>query len=827
MSGWVVHKFGGTSVANLERIERVAAIVRAEPGEKKAIVVSALAGVTDALHDLVARAVRRDDSYLPQLRGLELRHLEIIETAHLGAQGSRLAELIRADGRDLADVLRAIWLGRSASEATVELVAGYGEVWSTQILQAVLRREGAPTAFIDAKEVLVIEPAEIGVSIDWATSRDRLEQALSTRPEPLVAITGYVASTKEGVPTTLKRNGSDYSASIFGALLEAQAITIWTDVDGVLSADPRRVPEAVVLDELSYDEAMELAYFGAKVVHPKTMAPAVDRQIPIWIRNTFAPEKRGTRVGPARPRTPTEAVRAVQGFSTVDGVALLNLEGTGMVGVPGVAQRLFGALREVGVSVIMISQASSEHSICFAVPEKSVELARATVLRAFAEELRVGQIQRVDSTEACSILAAVGDGMVETRGVAATFFAALARAGVNVRAIAQGSSERNISVVIDREQSTRALRAAHAGFFLSDQTISLGIVGAGLVGSTFLSQLEAQAEVLRREARVDLRVRGILNSKRMLLAEPTVDLSRWRDGFASSPTPPDLEAFERHIRAEHLPHAAIVDLSADDGMAARYAGWLARGIHVITPNKRAGAGPLPRYREIKDAAQKRRTHFYYEATVGAGLPVISTLRDLIQTGDRVLRIEGILSGTISYLFGELGAERSFSQIVTQAKELGYTEPDPRDDLSGVDVARKLVILARELGRTLELEEIRIQSLVPKELEATPTVEAFLQELPRFDARVEAHRKEAAETGDVLRYVGTVGPEGPATVELRRYPRTHPFAHVAPGDNILAFTTQRYRTHPLIVQGPGAGPEVTAGGVFADLLRLAAHLGAPT
>lgn len=827
MSGWVVHKFGGTSVANLERIQRVAAILRAEPGENKAIVVSALAGVTDALHELAERAATRDDSYLPKLRGLEVRHLELLEQAQLGAHGARLAEMIRGDGRDLADILRAVWLGRACSEGTLELIAGYGELWSTQILQAVLQQLGTPTGYLDAREVLVIEPAEIGVSIDWSTSKERLTAALVPKKERLLVIPGYVASTKAGVPTTLKRNGSDYSASIFGALLEATAITIWTDVDGVLSADPRRVPEAVVLDELSYDEAMELAYFGAKVVHPKTMAPAVDRQIPIWIRNTFAPEKRGTRIGPARPRGASSVRQAVKGFSTVDGVALLNLEGTGMVGVPGVAQRLFGALREVGVSVIMISQASSEHSICFAVPEKSVELARATVLRAFAEELRVGQIQRVDSTEACSILAAVGDGMVETRGVAATFFAALARAGVNVRAIAQGSSERNISVVIDRDQSTRALRAAHAGFYLSDQTISLGIIGAGLVGATFLSQLEAQAETLRRESRVDLRVRGILNSKRMLLAEPSVELARWKEGFAASPSGPDLDAFEQHVRAEHLPHAAIVDLSADDGLAERYSGWLARGIHVITPNKRAGAGPLLRYQAIKDAAKARRTHFYYEATVGAGLPVISTLRDLIQTGDRVLRIEGILSGTISYLFGELGPGRRFSEIVTAAKKLGYTEPDPRDDLSGRDVARKLVILAREMGRTIELDEVRVQSLVPKELEGLGSAEEFLAELPRFDQSMEQRRQEAEEAGDVLRYVGTVGPEGPATVELRPYPKAHAFARVAAGDNILAFTTTRYATHPLIVQGPGAGPEVTAGGVFADLLRLAAHLGAPT
>lgn len=831
---WVVHKFGGTSVANLERYRHVSGVVRREPGERKAIVVSAMAGVTDELHDLVDRARRRDDSYRERLSALEARHLAVVEGAGSSGDTAALSAAIRADVADIADVLRAIWLGRSCAEATLELVAGYGEVWSAQIMRAVLRGDGARASWIDAREVLVVEPAEIGVAVDWSLSRERLTRALQSRDEPLVVITGYVASTKDNVPTTLKRNGSDYSASIFGSLLEAISITIWTDVDGVLSADPRRVPEAVVLSDMSYDEAMELAYFGAKVVHPRTMAPAVERKIPIWIRNTFAPEIRGTCIGPSRGRRPSvtgdrvEASRAVKGFSTVDGVVLLNLEGTGMVGVPGVAQRLFGALREVGVSVIMISQASSEHSICFAVPERSAALAKATVLRAFAEELRTGQIQRVDQSSSCSILAAVGDGMVETPGVAATFFGALARAGVNVRAIAQGSSERNISAVIDRDQSTRALRAVHAGFYLSNQTLSVGVIGPGLVGSALLGQIAAQAAALRADFHIDLRVRALMDRRAMLLGDPAIDLGSWRDGLRGpASAPPELERFERHLRAEHLPHAVIIDATATEEVSDRYLDWLSHGIHVITPNKRAGAGPLPRYTAIRRRGRERGTHFFYEATVGAGLPVISTLRDLIQTGDRVQKIEGILSGTISYLFGELVGDRRFSEVVREAKRLGYTEPDPRDDLSGRDVARKLVILAREMGRMVELDDVKVQSLVPAELERVPTAEEFMERLASFDGRISELRAAAEASGEVLRYVGTVGPEGAPTVELRRFSASHPFARVASGDNIIAFTTSRYAAHPLIVQGPGAGPEVTAGGVFADLLRLAAHLGAPS
>jgi aspartokinase/homoserine dehydrogenase 1 len=815
---WVVHKFGGTSVANLERYRAVAEIVRKEPGEKKAIVVSAMAKVTDALHDVVERARLRDDTYAARLSELEAKHLEVATSL----ADPDLSARIKADVRDLADVLRAVWLGRSSPEATLELVVGYGEVWSAQILRAVL---GAEASWIDAREVLIVAAAEMGVAIDWELSKEKLRAALATRPEPLVVITGYVASTKEGVPATLKRNGSDYSASIFGSLLDAEAISIWTDVDGVLSADPRRVPEAILLEEMSYAEAIELAYFGAKVVHPQTMAPAVEKNIPIWIRNTFAPNLRGTRIGPGE--APSEKTPVVKGFSTIDGVALVNLEGTGMIGVPGVAQRLFGALREVNVSVIMISQASSEHSICFAVLEKSASLAKSTVERAFAEELRTRQIETVEVTAGCSILAAVGDGMVHTPGVAARLFNALSRAGINIRAIAQGSSERNISIVIDRTGSTRALRAVHAGLFLSDQTISVGIVGPGLVGATLLKQLAAQLHTLRSELHIDLRVRAIMNSKKMFLGEPSIDLHDWEARLNNTGGAIDVAAFVAHVRAEHLPHAVIVDASASEEVADCYQRWLEDGIHVITPNKRAGAGALERYQAIKKGARGKSAHFFYEATVGAGLPVISTLRDLILTGDRVRKIEGILSGTASYLFAELAAKQRFSDLVRSAKEKGYTEPDPRDDLSGTDVARKLVILAREIGVKLELSQVQIESLVPAGLDRAMTPEEFLDKLKNFDDTMEGRRIDADRANCVLRYVGTVDAHGVARVELLRYPASHPFSKVAAGDNIIAFTTDRYSTHPLIVQGPGAGPEVTAGGVFADLLRLAAHLGART
>ncbi len=815
---WVVHKFGGTSVAGADRYRGVAALLRAEPPGPQGVVVSAMSKVTDALLDLVARARRRDESYLPALQALLTRHGDTVDALLPPAARAPLHAVLERDGRDLADVLRGVWLGRSASELTEELVAGYGELWSAQMLCAHLRAEGDDAAWIDAREVLVVHPGDGGPAVDWSESAERLAAWRSANPATRVVITGFVAATPEGVPTTLKRNGSDFSGSIFGALFEASEVVIWTDVDGVLSADPRRVPEAVAVDAMSYDEACELAYFGAKVIHPRTMEPAVARGIPLRIRNTFNPAHRGSVIASAERLGDTPR-RPVAGFSTIDGISLVNVEGTGMIGVPGVAQRLFGALREVVVSVVLISQASSEHSICLAVPEAHGARAREAALRAFGPEIAQGAIQSVHLIPGQSVLAAVGDGMAHTPGVAATFFSALAKAGVSVRAIAQGSSERNISAVIERTDSTRALRAVHAGFVLSERVLSVGVLGVGAVGRALLQQLEAQAPVLRERLGLDLRVRAVASSSRMIRGEALTDLSGVPARLSTQGEPLDLGAFEAQVRASHLPHAVIVDCTASDEVAARYASWLDAGVHVVTPNKRAGAGPLARYRALR-GAESRGRHFLYEATVGAGLPVIATLRDLVRTGDRVTRVEGVLSGTLSYVFNVWDGARPFSEVVRDARAKGYTEPDPRDDLSGMDVARKLVILAREMGVEIELGDVEVQGLIPEVARGAGSPEDFLTRLAGDDARMAARLAEVRARSKVLRYVGVVDHTGAARVHLAEYPAEHAFARLGATDNIFAFTTARYAERPLVVQGPGAGPEVTAGGVFGDLLRLA-------
>lgn len=823
MEHWRIHKFGGSSVADASRMERVAAILEDDPHPRLAVVLSACRGVTDALLDLVTAAERHEDGIDGLLEALRLRHLEIADALLEGQSRQAFSDSLNQDCADVAGILQTVRLIRSASPPVRDLIAGFGEIWSTRLFSSYLRARGrrpGRVEWLDARECVVVEWGPLGPAVRWDESRAKLARQLPAEAASTLVITGYIARDPAGLQTTLGRNGSDFSASIFGALLEAGDIHIWTDVDGVLSADPRLVPDAKVIDSLSYNEAMELAYFGAKVIHPQTMAPAVNRSIPIWIRNSFAPQKPGTLICEKPDSTLT-----VKGITSIDRIALVNLEGAGMIGVPGTAHRLFGALRDHGISVILISQGSSEHSICFAIPDHEAERAERVVRQAFDTELRMGQIQSVALNRECSILAVVGDGMAGSHGVAAKVFGALGNAGVNVRAIAQGASERNISVVVDNRHTARALRSVHSGFYLSPNTVSIGLIGPGVVGGELLDQLASQVARLERDFKLELRVRGIMTSSRMHLADREVSLARWRDALAASREPADLTRFAEHVRADHLPHTVIIDCSASAEVAERYPGWLGAGIHVVTPNKKASSGDLAFHAKLHEARRSGGAHYLYEATVGAGLPVIHTLRDLRETGDEIRRIEGILSGTLAYLFNIWDGGESFSSVVREAKARGYTEPDPRDDLSGLDFARKLIILGREMGLALELADVDLEGLVPPVLSGCGP-EEFLERLPEFDTPMLQRLRAAQARGNVLRYVGSLDAGTRyAKVGLVELPRSHTFANINLTDNVVRFETARYRDNPLVVQGPGAGPAVTAGGVFADLLRVCAYLGA--
>ena len=810
-------------MADAERYRAAGEIVLASPADERvAVVVSAMSGVTNELIRSVELAGQHDISYLAKLQNLKTRHLDTIDQLRLaGAQAGSLREAIVSDFSAVEEVLRGVWITRLASERIIEFVAGHGEIWSAQLLHGYLAAAGYSSTWLDARQVLVVEPNSNKVVIDWQLSQEKLKTwQLDHANAKFLIVTGYIAATHDGVATTLKRNGSDFSASIFAALLGADSVTIWTDVDGVYSADPRRVPDALIIPELSYQEAAELAYFGASVIHPNTMSPAIENGVTIWIRNSFNPEARGTRISASSPSD-----IPIKGFAAVEDMALINLEGTGMIGIPGVAQKLFGALRSVDVSVVMISQASSEHSICFAVPRAQASLAKSTVEETFLPEIQRGEIQTIDLRDSCCIVAMVGDGMIERLGMSGKFFSALGKAGVNVRAIAQGSSERNISAVIEQHEATKALRALHSAFYLSSQTLSIGVIGTGLIGGTFLNQLTARVQELRTERGIDLRVRGIMNTRKMILHDRQLSLDGWRDGLSASSVETNIEAFVNHVHAAHLPHAVLIDATASDELPAYYERWLSRGINIITPNKKSNAGPLNSYRSLRQAARKHQTYFLYETNVGAGLPIIQTLRGLIETGDQIIKIEGVLSGTLSYIFNSFDGARPFSEIVREAHALGLTEPDPREDLCGIDVARKLIILAREMGREVEMETVQVESMVPEDLRSA-TVEEYLTSISRHDHKIAERLDSARARGQVLRYVGVINRDGEMSAGLRTYPRDHAFANLTGSDNIVSFQTVRYNTQPMIVRGPGAGPEVTAAGVFADLLRLASFLGAP-
>jgi len=809
------HKFGGSSLADAGRIRHVAELLLAadEPGQ--VAVVSAMQGVTNALIALTHQATAGSD-WRPDWLALRQRHSEAAR-ALLGDEAGDLQAWLKLQFEQLGSLLQAVAVLGSPGRPSLERIQGLGEVWSARLLWSHLQSRGADYAVLDARDVLQVRHEELGVAVDWPRSQAALARWREHNGQARVIATGFIATGEDDLPTVLGRNGSDYSGAIFAALFEAELLTIWTDVDGVLSADPRLVPEAVPLARLSYREACELAYFGAKVLHPQTLMPAMARGMPVDIRNSYRPDQPGTRIA-----LDGGAGGPVKGLTLSSDLALVSLEGAGLIGVPGTAERVFAALHAARISVVMISQGSSEHSICCVVRAVEAEPARAALSADFARELAAGQVLGVQVTPDVCVLAAVGDGMAGTPGVAARLFGALARARVNVRAIAQGASERNISVAVAAADATRALRAAHASFWLSPQTVALAVVGPGNVGAALLDQIQAAGPRLQREAGLDLRLRALADSRRLWLGEHG-EQGDWRAQLAGANNG-DLDQLAAHLLGAHLPHAVIVDCSASNAVADRYAEWLAAGIHVITPNKHGLAGDWTRRQTIEAARLAGGSRLRYEATVAAGLPVIQTLRDLLDTGDELVAVDGILSGTLAWLFNRFDGSQPFSALVREAHALGYTEPDPREDLSGMDVARKLVILAREAGMALSLGDVEVEGLVPASLRGGDRNE-FMAALEQLDAPMSTRLAAARARGAVLRYVARLGQDGRASVALVELPGDHAFAHLRLTDNIVQFTTRRYLENPLIVQGPGAGPEVTAAGVFSDLLRLASALGA--
>ena len=833
-------KFGGTSVGSVESIKQVIAIIEnhRQNGDEIAVVLSAMGGVTNQLIEIGRMAITGETDYMELVRRIEDRHFNVVKALIPVKEQGKVVAHVRGIINELEDLLRGVSLIRELTLRTHDLITSFGERLSTTIIAECIKSAGITAQFLDARTVIKTDAqfgqAAVNYTLTNELIRAHFDKVAGLPGAPVQLITGFIGSTEKNETTTLGRGGSDYTASIIGAALNAQIIDIWTDVDGMMTADPRKVPNAFNIPTITYAEAMELSHFGAKVIYPPSLQPAFARNIPIRVLNTFNPTHEGTVVS----RTAERRQYTITGISSIDDIALVNVQGSGMIGVAGVSAKLFGVLAMHKISVILISQASSEHSICFAIDPRGAENVKAILDAEFATEITHGHIDNIAIERDLSVIATVGEGMRKSSGIAGKLFSVLGKNGVNIVAVAQGSSEINISVVINKNNLSKALNALHNIFFQSEaRVLNLYLVGTGLIGKTLLKQIYDQNEFLRREKLLKVCVVGMSNTRKMLLEPRGIALDAWHERLLTEGVTTSLTAFVEKIKDYNLPNSVFIDCTSDKEIVQFYESLLDANISVVTPNKVANSGPYSEYRRLQRTALNRGVKFLYETNVGAGLPIINTVQGLMTAGDRFLKIEAILSGTLSFIFNTFGrsegplrrtgtpdasAGLSFADVVREAKEKGYTEPDPRDDLSGQDVARKILILAREAGFPLEPEDVTINNLLPDSCLSAPTIPAFFEELVRNNAYFETLLTDADAKGEKLRFVA-VFENNKAVVELRSVGPEHPFYQLTGADNIVSFTTERYKDRPLVVKGPGAGAEVTASGVFADVVSIGSYL----
>ncbi len=815
-----VLKFGGTSVGSVESIKQLLHIIETH---LQNVVLSAMGGVTNQLIEIARMATTGNVDYMELVRRIEDRHFNVVKALIPVKEQSKVFAHIRGIINELEDLLRGVSLIRELSLRTHDLVTSFGERLSTTVITECAKSKAIPAQFVDAR-TLIKTDAQFGQAEVNYTLTNQLIQAffaptIGSAGAPVQLVTGFIGSTEKNETTTLGRGGSDYTASILGAALNAEMIDIWTDVDGMMTADPRKVPNAFNIPTITYAEAMELSHFGAKVIYPPSLQPAFARNIPVRVLNTFNPAHSGTVVS----RTAERRQYTITGISSIDDIALVNVQGSGMIGVAGVSAKLFGVLAAHKISVILISQASSEHSICFAIDPRGAENVKTILDREFATEIAHGHIDNIAIERDLSVIATVGEGMKKSSGIAGKLFSVLGKNGVNIVAVAQGSSEINISVVINKNNLSKALNALHNIFFQSEaRMLNLFMVGTGLIGKALLKQIYAQTEYLRQEKLLKICVVGVANTKKMLLDPKGLVLDDWHERQLTDGVTTSLPAFIEKIKDYNLPNSVFIDCTSDKEIVQHYESLLDANISVVTPNKVANSGPYSEYRRLQRTALNRGVKFLYETNVGAGLPIINTVQGLMTAGDRFLKIEAILSGTLSFIFNTFGPGKPFAEVVREAKERGYTEPDPRDDLSGQDVARKILILAREAGFPLEPDDVTIHNLLPQACLDAPTIPAFFDELERNNAYFENLLTGAEAKGEKLRFVASFE-DNRAVIELRSVGPEHPFYQLTGADNIVSFTTERYKDRPLVVKGPGAGAEVTASGVFADVVSIGSYL----
>ena len=825
-----VLKFGGTSVGSVESIKQVIEIIDTHHrnGDHIAVIFSAMGGITNQLIEIGRMAISGEPDYMELVRRIEDRHFNVVKALIPVKEQGKVVAHIRGIVNELEDLLRGVSLIRELTPRTHDLITSFGERLSTTVITECVRsRRGdgpiIPVQFCDARQLIKTDAQFGHAEVNYTLTNELIQDYFARNSDhpgaPIQMITGFIGSTEKNETTTLGRGGSDYTASIFGAALNAKVIDIWTDVDGMMTADPRKVPNAFNIPTITYAEAMELSHFGAKVIYPPSLQPAFARNIPVRVLNTFNPTHEGTVVS----RTADRRQYTITGISSIDDIALVNLQGSGMIGVAGVSAKLFGVLAAHKISVILISQASSEHSICFAIDPRGAEEVKAILDAEFATEIEQGHIDSVAIERDLSVIATVGEGMKKSSGIAGKLFSVLGKNGVNIVAVAQGSSEINISVVINRNNLSKALNALHNIFFQSEaRVLNLYLVGIGLIGKTLLKQIFDQSEFLRSEKLLKVCVVGMTNTKKMVLDPQGISLNSWHERLLTDGVTTSLPAFVEKIKDYNLPNSVFIDCTSDKDIVQFYESLLDANISVVTPNKVANSGPYSEYRRLQRTALNRGVKFLYETNVGAGLPIINTVQGLITSGDRFLKIEAILSGTLSFIFNTFKPGISFADVVREAKEKGYTEPDPRDDLSGQDVARKILILAREAGFPLEPDDVTITNMLPASCLSAPTIPDFFSELERNNDYFENLLSAAEATGEKLRFVASFE-NGKATIGLRSVGPEHPFYQLTGADNIVSFTTERYKDRPLVVKGPGAGAEVTASGVFADVVSIGSYL----
>ena len=816
-----IYKFGGTSLGSAGRIKKVADIIAGALQEGKLIVVvSAIHRVTDLLLESATKACSGESGYRSTLEEVDHLHLSIARDLFAGALLDEVTQALRSELSELNDLVQGVFLLRELSEKSQAAVLGFGERLSALMVSRYLQERGIASFSLDARKLIVTDTNYADARVDIHASELHIKKLLASF-DGVPVVTGFIAAAPDGSSTTLGRGGSDYTASLLGAALGAAEIWIWSDVDGFFSADPKRVRDARILPHISYSEAMELSHAGARVLHPLAVQPAMKAGIPLLIKNSFNPEAKGTRIETAI-HTGLSPVLPVTGLTSINKVVLLNLSGSGMAGVPGVASRLFSCLARHRINIIFISQASSEQSITLAITPSQAAKAKKILEEVFCAEIESRQIEPLVIRRNLALIAVVGNNMSGHPGVSAQLFETLGKNGINVIAVAQGANEMNISLVIDAHDEDKALNCIHESFFLSQRKVHLFIAGTGTIAKSLIGQISAHRLNLQQENDLDVVVCGMANTREIAIDSHGIDLQNWQAALVPRVDHPGIEGYLQLIRERNLHNTIFVDCTASARVAEIYPDLLLANISVVTANKLGMAGPWPLFRNIRDAQKKSNARFLYETNVGAGLPIINTLNDLKNSGDKIISIEGVLSGTLSFIFNELRKGGRFSEIVRQAKEAGYTEPDPRDDLSGADFARKLLILGRELGFTLEYGDVVCESLVPEEYRGEMPVPEFLDRLSGVDAWYADAIAEAAKEGMTIAYAGEIR-DGKATVGVKKVPLVSPIAGLSGSENMVVFTTERYRATPLVVRGPGAGGEVTAGGVFADILRIASYL----